>query len=66
MTRIVRNPEILGGKPIMEGTRLSVELILSLLAAGHSMPDIASYYPRLTEEQIRACIAYARDTRRHA
>ncbi len=59
MVRIVANPGILGGKPIVEGTRLSVEHILGLLASGMSHEEIIVDYPLLTEESIRAVLAYA-------
>lgn len=59
MARIVANPGILGGKPIVEGTRLSVEHILGLLANGMSHDEIIADYPLLTEESIRAVLAYA-------
>ena len=59
MARIVANPGILGGKPIVEGTRLSVEHILGLLASGMSHAEIIEDYPDLTEESIRAVLAYA-------
>ncbi|MDE0484627.1 MAG: DUF433 domain-containing protein [Candidatus Poribacteria bacterium] len=59
MVRIIANPEILGGKPIVEGTRLSVEHILGLLASGMSHAEIIADYPILTEESIRAVLAYA-------
>ena len=59
MVRIIANPGILGGKPIVEGTRLSVEHILGLLAKGMSNEEIIADYPLLTEESIRAVLAYA-------
>ena len=59
MVRIVANPGILGGKPIVEGTRLSVEHILGLLASGMSNQEIIADYPDLTEESIRAVLSYA-------
>ena len=59
MVRIVANPEILGGKPIVEGTRLSVEHILGLLASGMSNQEIIADYPELSEESIRVVLAYA-------
>ena len=59
MVRIVANPGILGGKPIVEGTRLSVEHILGLLASGMSNQEIIADYPILTEESIRAVLGYA-------
>ena len=59
MARIVANLGILGGKPIVEGTRLSVEHILGLLASGMSNEEIIADYPDLTEESIRAVLSYA-------
>ncbi|MDE0017485.1 MAG: DUF433 domain-containing protein [Candidatus Poribacteria bacterium] len=59
MVKIVANPGILGGKPIVEGTRLSVEHILGLLASGMSHEEIIADYPELSEESIRAVLAYA-------
>lgn len=59
MVKIVANPGILGGKPIVEGTRLSVEHILGLLASGMSHEEIIADYPDLTEESIRAVLTYA-------
>jgi uncharacterized protein (DUF433 family) len=59
MARIIANPGILGGKPIVEGTRLSVAHILGLLANGMSNEEIIESYPILNEEGIRAVLAYA-------
>jgi len=55
-----RDPEIFGGKPIMRGMRISVELILSLLAQGETVEGILANYPSLTRADIQACLAYAR------
>lgn len=59
MARIVANPRILGGKPIIEGTRISVEFILDLLASDVSQEEILEDYPHLTKEDILACLRYA-------
>ena len=59
--RIVLDPAILAGKPVVRGTRLSVEFIIGLMADGWSEPDILANYPGLTREDIAACLAYARD-----
>jgi len=59
--RIAANPEVLLGKPVIRGTRLSVELIVSLLGNGWSFDQILSSYPGLSEEDIRACLLYAAD-----
>ena len=50
------------GKPVVRGTRLAVEFILDLLAAGQSEADLLGNYPGLTHDDILACLAYARDT----
>lgn len=57
--RIVCNPEILGGKPVIRGTRIPVYLILDLLSEGYSFEEIIKLYPHLTTEDIKACIKYA-------
>ena len=59
LTRITANPEIFGGKPIIRGMRISVELILSLLAQGVAADEILADYPDLEPEDIRACLQYA-------
>jgi uncharacterized protein (DUF433 family) len=53
--RIIVDPEVLTGKPVILGTRLSVEFILELLAAGQSTDDLLANYPGLTREDILAC-----------
>lgn len=57
--RIRTNPEIFGGKPIIRDLRISVELILSLLAQGETVENLLADYPGLEPEDIRACLAYA-------
>jgi uncharacterized protein (DUF433 family) len=59
---IVTDGAILGGKPVLRGTRLSVEFVLELLAAGWDRRSLQENYPNLTEERIRAVLAYAADT----
>jgi uncharacterized protein (DUF433 family) len=59
--RIVIDPSVLVGKPVVKGTRLSVEFVIGLLAEGWSESDILSSYPGLTREDIAACLQYARD-----
>ena len=59
MARIVVNPRILGGKPIIDGTRISVEFILDLLASDVTEKEILEDYPHLIREDIRACLRYA-------
>jgi uncharacterized protein (DUF433 family) len=57
--RIVVDPEILVGKPVVKGTRLAVEFIIELLASGWSHAEILKNYPGLTSEDILACLSYA-------
>jgi uncharacterized protein (DUF433 family) len=59
LERIVVDPEVLTGKPVIRGTRLAVEFILELLAAGQSQNELLANYPGLTREDILACLSYA-------
>jgi uncharacterized protein (DUF433 family) len=59
--RIVLDPNVLAGKPVIRGTRLSVEFVIGLMADGWSPADIVANYPGLTPEDVSACLAYARD-----
>ena len=59
--RIVLDPAILAGKPVIRGTRLSVEFVIGLLADGWSEVDIVANYPGIGHDDILACLAYARD-----
>lgn len=57
--KIVSDPKILGGKPVIAGTRISVELIMNFLAAGMSIDDILAEYKELTKTEVLAAISYA-------
>ncbi len=57
--RITSNREIFGGKPIIRGMRVSVEMVVSLLAQGETSEAILADYPGLEPNDIRACLAYA-------
>ena len=57
--RIDLAPDILVGKPVVKGTRLSVELIIDVLAQGWSEAEIVNNYPGLTHQDILACLGYA-------
>jgi len=59
--RIVIDPEVLVGKPVIKGTRLAVEFIVGLLAQGWSEAEILQNYAGLTREDILACLSYASD-----
>jgi uncharacterized protein (DUF433 family) len=63
--RIEINPKVMMGKPVIRGTRLTVELILRKLAEGASEPELLEAYPRLTRKDIQAAIRYAADTLSH-
>lgn len=56
---IVSDPEVMMGKPVIAGTRLTVELILDKLAAGETIQDLLNAHPRLSEEAIHAALAFA-------
>lgn len=60
LRRITMDPEIFGGKPIIRGMRISVELILSLLAQGETREEILADYPDLEPDDIRACLAHSK------
>ncbi len=62
--RIVVDPEILAGKPVVKGTRLGVEFVIDLLAQGWSVEDVLRNYPGLAREDVQACLAYAGDVLR--
>lgn len=57
--RITLDPKVLTGKPVVKGTRISVELIVDLLANGWTQDQILDSYPQITVDDIRACLAYA-------
>jgi uncharacterized protein (DUF433 family) len=58
-TNIAYNPEILSGKPHIQGTRLSIEFILELFASGATRDDVIKAYPQLTPEAVEEAIRYA-------
>ena len=63
--RIEINPAVMLGKPVVRNSRVPVELVLRKLAEGAAVADLLDAYPRLTEADIRACLAYAADTVAH-
>ena len=63
--RIEINPEIMLGKPVIRGTRVTVELLLRKLSEGATEDSLLEAYPHLTREDIKAAIAYAADTIAH-
>lgn len=59
LERIVVNPKVMGGKPIVKGTRITVEQVLKLLSQGLSTGEILKDYPHLSKEDISAVLLYA-------
>lgn len=59
--RIVLDPAVLAGKPVIRGTRLSVDFVIGLMADGWGEADILNNYPGLSHDDVAACLAYARD-----
>ena len=62
--RIVLDPGVLAGKPVIRWTRLSVDFIIGLMADGWTEGDILRNYPGVSHEDVAACLAYARDVLR--
>lgn len=62
LNRIVIDPKIMVGKPIIKGTRLTVQFILGLLAQGMTIQEILNEYNKLTKEDIFACLTFAHNT----
>jgi uncharacterized protein (DUF433 family) len=58
---ICSDPNILGGKPVIKGSRISVEIVLEFLSDGCSVADVIAAYPHITEIDIRAAVAFAHD-----
>ena len=63
--RISTDPAVMMGKPCIKGTRITVELVLPKLGAGHSFADVLEAYPHLSEDDVRAALAFAADYMQH-
>jgi uncharacterized protein (DUF433 family) len=61
---VVSDPGVMMGKPVIAGTRITVELILGKLAAGETVEQVVEAHPRLNEEAVRAALAFAADALR--
>ena len=59
LTRITRDPEVMGGKPCLRGLRVTVGTIVGLVATGRSTADILALYPYLEADDVREALAYA-------
>ena len=66
LERIVINPKVMVGKPVIRGTRLTVQYILGLLAHGATIEEILQEYEGLTREDILACLMFAREVLENA
>lgn len=58
--RIIQDPSILAGKPVIKGTRISVEVVLDYLASNPDFDELFADYPRLTMDDVTACLSFAR------
>jgi len=65
LEHIIADPNIMLGKPIIKGTRITVELILKKLSEGYSLDEVVADYPQLTREDIFATMEYASDVVAH-
>lgn len=59
LTRITRDPEVMGGKPCIRGMRVTVGTIVGLIASGRTIPDLLAAYPYLEEADVREALSYA-------
>jgi uncharacterized protein (DUF433 family) len=59
LSRITHDPNVMGGKPCIRGLRVTVGMIVGLVASGHSVVDIVGLYPYLTADDVREALAYA-------
>lgn len=66
LDRITQDPKVMVGKPVIKGTRLTVQHILNLLAQGATMEDIMDEYEGVTVDDIRACLLYASESVEHS
>lgn len=57
--RILIKPDVCNGRPVIRGTRVTVQTVLEFLAAGDSVEDVLEEYPKLTRADVRACLNYA-------
>jgi uncharacterized protein (DUF433 family) len=57
--RIVINPDVCNGRPVIRGTRITAQTVLEFLAAGDSIDDVLESYPKLKRKDIQACLDYA-------
>ena len=61
LRRIAIDPRVMLGKPVVRGTRITVEILLEKIAAGHTVDEVLGDYPTLSREDVLAAVAYARE-----
>lgn len=59
LSRIEINPQIMLGKPVIHGTRITVQVVLERLAAGETISDLCADYPHISKEDVQACLLFA-------
>ena len=65
MSRIVIDPDICNGQPVVKGTRVTAQTVLEFLAAGDSMEEVLEEYPSLTRKDVLACIGLSSELMKH-
>lgn len=65
MRKIIIDPDICNGQPVIEGTRITAGTVLEYLSAGDSIDDVLAGYPTLTREDVLACLAYSARLLKH-
>jgi uncharacterized protein (DUF433 family) len=65
MNRIIIDPDICNGQPVIEGTRITVQTVLEFLAAGDSVEDVLEEYPSLSQEDVLACMRFSSEMMKH-
>ncbi len=60
--RVESDPEIMGGEPVIKGTRVSVAVIVGSIADGMTEPELLDAYPQISQKDIRACLKYAAES----
>ena len=65
MDRISIHPDICNGQPVVAGTRITAQTVLEFLAAGDSVADVLDEYPRLSKDDVLACLAFSSSLMRH-
>ena len=65
MPRIIVNPDICNGKPVIKGTRITAQSVLEFLAAGDSIDDVLDEYPSLSREDVLECMKFSSELMKH-